>query len=397
MKHYLGFDLGTGAVKAVCWHPRKGIVRNISERVKFSTPQPGFMEIDPQDYLEQVLRMMQQLAEAASGPIGGISFAAASGNTLLCSAEGVPLYPIISWLDKRLDWTPPAEWRVRELIGWPAIPAFPLMHLEWFRREKPELLRNAAIGMSNDFLCWKLCGRRALDSSSATPFYLQDQQNFRWHPPYLKHYGIHETQLPELLQPGNPIGTVNPELAGGNLTSETVLCAGSFDHPSGARAENITAPDEMLISCGTSWVGFYPVQRREEIPGDELCDPFQSASGGCWGAMFSVAGVGVEIEDFVLGRYGSGAARYEQFNAEALEGGTPARALMQSVIDRFVARLKGRRPRRLVMTGGPAEGQAWPRLLEEALHFPVEVSSYRSYAGAVGAAMLAEGGRSAEC
>jgi sugar (pentulose or hexulose) kinase len=388
MKYYLG----TGAVKAVCWHPRKGIVCRLSERVKFSTPQPGFIEIDPQEYLQQVLRMMYQLAESATGLIGGISFAAASGNTLLCNTEGVPLYPIISWLDKRLDWRPPPEWRVREVTGWPAIPSFPLMHLEWFRREKPELIQNAAVGMSNDFLCWKLCGQRALDSSSATPFYLQDQQNFRWHLPYLEHYGIRETQLPELLQPGSPIGTLDPEFARGNLTTDTVLCAGSFDHPAGARAEKITASDEMLISCGTSWVGFYPVQRREEIPHNELCDPFQSASGGCWGAMFSVARVGAEVEDFVLERYGFGAGRYEQFNAEALEDGTPARAMMQSVIDRFVTKLGGRRPRRLVMTGGPAEGQAWPKLLKEALHLPVEVSPYRSYAGAVGAAMLAAGG-----
>ncbi len=391
MKHDLGFDLGTGAIKGVCRHPRRGVVCSLSERVKFSSPQPGFMEINPQDYLDQVLRMIRELAEAATGPIGGISFAVASGNTLLCSIEGVPRYPIISWLDKRLDWTPPSEWLVREVTGWPAIPAFPLMHLEWFRREKPELLRDAAIGMSNDFLCWKLCGRRALDSSSATPFYLADQQNNRWHQPYLSYYGIRETQLPELLQPGKRIGTLLPELAGGNLTAETIVCAGSFDHPAGARAEGVTNPDEMLISCGTSWVGFYPVQRREDIPDCELCDPFQSGAGGCWGAMFSLAGVGMEIEDFVLGRYGSGSSRYEQFNAEALEDGTPARMLMQSVIDRFIARLGGRRPRRLVMTGGPAEGQAWPRLLEEALHFPVEVSSYRSYAGAVGAAMLAAG------
>ncbi|MFA6928992.1 MAG: FGGY family carbohydrate kinase [Lentisphaeria bacterium] len=391
MKHNLGFDLGTGAIKGVCWHPRRGVVCSLSERVKFSSPEPGRMEISPQDFLDQVLRMIRQLAQAANTEIGAIAFAAASGNTLLCSAKAVALYPVISWLDKRLDWTPPAEWRVREVTGWPAIPAFPLMHLEWFRREHPGLLRNAAIGMNNDFLCWKLCGRRALDSSSATPFYLQDQQNCCWHQPYLSHYGIKETQLPELLKSGSRIGTLNAEFAVGNLTTQTRLTAGSFDHPAGARAEKVTRPDEMLISCGTSWVGFYPVERRSDIPQDELCDPFQSAAGGCWGAMFSLAGVGVEIEDFVLGRYGAESSRYEQFNAEALESGTPARALMQSVIARFVAKLGTRRPRRLVMSGGPAEGQAWPRLLEEALHFPVEVSSYRSYAGAVGAAMLAAG------
>ncbi len=391
MRHYLGFDLGTGAIKGVCWHPSAGVVSSLSERVKFSAPVPGYLEIDALGYLDQVLGMIGALAKSANSDIGGIAFAAASGNTLLCNMKAVPLHPIVSWLDKRLDWAPPNDWQVRQVTGWPGIPSFPLMHLEWFRRERPELLENTAVGMNNDFLVWKLSGRRALDSSSATPFYLADQQNFCWHAPYLRHYGLQASQLPELLRTGAVIGNLQAEYVADNLKAQTAIVAGSFDHPAAARAEGITRPDEMLLSCGTSWVGFYPRQKREEVPEDELCDPFQSASGGCWGAMFALSGIGVEIENFVQGRYGHTHSRYEEFNDEALARNTEARQLMRSVIDRFVAKLGTRRPRRLVMAGGPAEGKAWPQLLEEKLRQPIEISSYLSYAGAVGAAKLASG------
>lgn len=391
MNDFIGLDLGTGAIKGVRWNPRQGVIQSVSERVNFRHPEPGWVEIAAEDYCGRVLRLIGGLAADRTRPVAGIAMAAASGNTLLCDDGGAPLTPIISWLDKRLDWTPPAAWRVREVTGWPAIPMFPLMHLEWFRREHPAWLRQAKIGMNNDFLTWRLSGRRAVDASSATPFYLLDQARGCWHQAYLEYYGIAASQLPELVRPGTVIGALKAEYASGALSSGAAIVAGSFDHPAAARAAGVTAPGDMLLSCGTSWVGFYPVLARGDVPENELCDPFQSGAGGCWGGMFSLEGVGLEIERFVLEQYGNTAERYQRFNADALQADTPACRLMRSVIARFAECLGSRRPRRLVMVGGPAEGTAWPKLAEEMLHIPIAVSPYRSYAGAVGAAMLAGG------
>ncbi|NLZ60662.1 MAG: hypothetical protein GX901_08370, partial [Lentisphaerae bacterium] len=52
-------------------------------------------------------------------------------------------------------------------------------------------------------------------------------------------------------------------------------------------------------------------------------------------------------------------------------------------------KLGARRPRRIVMCGGPAEGKAWPIILQKTLQLPIQTSPYQSYAGALGAAMLA--------
>ena len=173
-----------------------------------------------------------------------------------------------------------------------------------------------------------------------------------------------------------------------------VTAAGShtFTHPAGARAANVLEPGDMLMSCGTSWVGFHPVRRREDVPENELCDTFRSASGGCWGAMFSVAKIGVEAEAFIRARYGSAADRYDAFNAEARRAGSPAREMMLAVIRRFKERFD-RHPgiRRVVLSGGPSEGETWRELIEDALKTDVELSPYRSYTGAVGAAQIAGG------
>ena len=104
----IGLDLGTGAIKGVCWNDGKGVLKSLSERVVFAHPAPGHAEIDPAQYRAQVVRIIGELAEAADAPVAGIAFAAASGNTLLCDAEGSPKTPIVSWLDTRLaDWMHP--------------------------------------------------------------------------------------------------------------------------------------------------------------------------------------------------------------------------------------------------------------------------------------------------
>ena len=76
-------------------------------------------------------------------------------------------------------------------------------------------------------------------------------------------------------------------------------------------------------------MGFYPVKQREDVPDNELCDIFQAANGGCWGAMFSLAQVGLEVEEFVVQRYGNITQRYELFNEEALAGSNAAENMMK--------------------------------------------------------------------
>ena len=181
----IGLDLGTGAIKGVCWSQEKGVLKKVSERVAFNYPAPNHAELDPELYKGQVLRLINELAEASEEEIYAISFAAASGNTLLCNCEGKPLTPIISWLDKRLDWCPPEEWEVRRTTGWPAIPMMPLMHVEYFRRNSPELLQNAVIAMNNDWITWELCGVHQLDRSNAAPFYFWNQEKECYESTYL--------------------------------------------------------------------------------------------------------------------------------------------------------------------------------------------------------------------
>ena len=388
MSTTIGLDLGTSAIKGVLLADDTTLLATGKRAVNLLHPAPNQVEIDPEQHWREVLGLIRELAAQSPSPVAAVAMAAAAGNAMIWEEDGTPRSTIISWLDQRSDWLPPQPEKVLDIVGWPAIPCFPLAQLHWLRRNRPELLDGAQIGMNNDYLAFRLCGRRGLDHSSATPFYLQNQMTRSYHRPFLDLLGLRPEQLPPLMPSGSPIGTLRPELASPGLTDATVIVAGSFDHPAAARALGVVQPGDMLLSCGTSWVGFYPTPERRVIPG-ELTDPFLSTSGGPWGMMFSIAKIGLDIEAWIQTHFGDGDNRYRDFNEAALRGDTPARQYMTATIARFKARLGDRRPRRLAMAGGPAEGAAWPGLTREVLGIPVDIAPCHQHAGAVGAALIA--------
>ena len=388
LQSFIGLDLGTSAIKGVLVSGKGELLARARRVVDLLRFDQACVEIDPEAHWQSVYGIICELAAQSPAPVAALAMAAAAGNTLLLNVDGSPRTRIISWLDGRETWCPPPKWNVHEVVGWPAIPSFPLAHLHTIHRRHPEVLQGALVGMNNDYLAWRLCGRRALDVSTATPFYLQDQRTFAYHQPFLDAFGLQVDQLPELLPSGTCIGTLLPELVAPGLTSATRIHAGSFDHPAAARALDVMQEDELLISCGTSWVGFYPKAERC-ISAGELTDPFLAQQGGPWGGIFSVPQIGLRIEAWIGEHFGTGTDRYQTCNAAALAGDTPARRMMLEIIEIFATRLGARRPRRLAMVGGPAEGAAWPTLLAHRLGLPVAVSTFHQDAGAVGAARLA--------
>jgi sugar (pentulose or hexulose) kinase len=158
---------------------------------------------------------------------------------------------------------------------------------------------------------------------------------------------------------------------------------------------------DVLLSCGTSWVGFYPVADREAALSQKmLVDPFLSPAGP-WGAMFSLSRVGEKVQEFVDRTFAdesSAAARFARFNEVAARSprgsSEPCRALMEQIVGDMKARMDslakaGLAARRLVMVGGPTEGKAWTRILADTLGLDLALPEAGAYAGALGAAILA--------
>jgi sugar (pentulose or hexulose) kinase len=241
-----------------------------------------------------------------------------------------------------------------------------------------------------------------MDHSTATTFYLQDQVKRDWHRPFLDWLGVRREQLPELLPSGSVLGRITAQAARETgLPEGAAVVTGAFDHPSAARGCGVLAPGDMLLSCGTSWVGFYPVKDRQlAVSLQMLVDPFL-APRGPWGAMFSLPRVGDEVQHFVDETFADEpdpAARYARFS-ETAAGGAPGageacRALMERIAADTAGRMReleqaGLRADRIVMVGGPTQSPVWTGILAELVGRDIVLPETGAYAGALGAAIIA--------
>lgn len=389
MAYTIGLDLGTGATKAVLWDGGK-IAASASLEIDFIR-EGEKVTIESHSWLEKNLSLIFSLAEKADSPIAAVAMCAASGNTLATDENGTPLCNIISWLDGRKIEESPAE-NLHEIVGWPWVKGFPYTHIKELQKEFPQIFSGKKhICMNNDLLQYHLCGKWALDHSSATPFYLQDQRSFSYYRPFLEALSLKEEELSILVPSCSCIGKLKKELQKGFLTENTSIVAGSFDHPSAARACGVVNEGEMLISCGTSWVGFAPVKERV-IQTGYLADPFMAHEGGCWGLIRSWSRIGLELEAWIVENYGKEKDRYQKFNDEALTGGKAKEKMLETAFTFRERAFTGKKFSRIVLCGGPSESEAWRKYIAEVWEAEIEVSPFDKYTGAAGAAKMAEKG-----
>lgn len=407
----IGIDLGTSAIKGVLLGADGRILAKERRATELLRPRPGWVEFSPERCYELLGEVIRALVRAAPADarVAALALSGATGNALLMDSRGNPLGNAISWMDTRALEDPkvdpadiPPE-EVHRVAGWPYFRGFPLVQLAWLKQNRPEIFDKAAVAAMNiTYLYHCLTGRYGMDYSTASTFYLQDQVKRQWYPPFLKWLGLSEDRLPALLPSGSLLGGITAQAAAETgLPEGTAVVLGAFDHPSAARGVGVLKPGEALLSCGTSWVGFYPVADRElPLSQNMLVDPFLSAQGP-WGAIFSLPRVGEKVHDFVCQTFAgepSMAERYARFNetaGRAPRGSSdPSRSLMESIARDMKAKVTalskaGLKADRLTMVGGPTESKVWTEILADELGLEILLPESGAFAGALGAALLA--------
>jgi sugar (pentulose or hexulose) kinase len=251
---------------------------------------------------------MRELVESADGPVLGICASSASGNLLVTDKNGHPACPIVNWRDTRVG---NEAFNILGKIdtealynrtGWPFdYRTFPLAQLCYIREHSPSIIDDAGtVCMSTEYLYYTLTGKWGISTSAGTPFYLIDQQKGTYISEILDALLIRENQLPPVFSCGSVLGCITHEASRAfNLPEGIPIVLGSFDHPSAARGAGVLKEGEILLSCGTSWVVFFPAVSRELlVKGKFLIDPFLSP-GGCWGGMVSAAALSDNMEKYV--------------------------------------------------------------------------------------------------
>ena len=423
-KFSIGLDLGTSSVKAVLFSKEDGVIAKESADFEYApsylSDGSEYLGIDMEAFYGNICAVLKKLGEKLpeNSKLCGLAMASASGNTVICDKDGKALVDGYSWLNRSMleeinvlfgdDFG--AD--VREIVGWPLAPSFPLGHLSHLRLHAPEILDSCAVVcMATEYVLHRLTGRWGIDVSTATPFYLADQKKRQWNEDYLSKLGIPKEKLPVLMNCGDLLGELCESGASDSgLPLGTKVFLGSFDHPTAARACNVEKQGDLLISCGTSWVCFFPMTNRSEVIKNQLlADPFLTPSGP-WGAMSSLARASERIKE-IVDRYISAEDNkfllLDQYAAAASPGADGlffdpmgevpdlsnyskqniARALMEGIANALKIHMGDLiQVERITMCGGPSVSPMWRAVLSETFGVPVDVT-YGPHSGAVGAAM----------
>ena len=425
-RYAIGLDLGTSSVKAVLFSKESGVVAKDSEEFVYA---PAFLPdgseylgINMEKFYDKICAVLHRLAKniPSNADFAGIAMASASGNSVICDSEGCAIIDGYSWLNPSMDDEVASVFGndfgsgVLESSGWSLVSSFPLGQLSHLRVHAPDLLDKAAtVCMSTEYVLHRLTGKWGIDVSTATPFYILDQKKREWNKEYIKALGIPVSKLPPLYECGDFLGKLTE--AGARDTGLPVgscVYLGSFDHPTAARACNIEKQGDLLISCGTSWVCFFPMDRREDIISMQLLtDPFLTPNGP-WGAIFSLTRASERIKEVVDRYIGTGDDKFillDKLAASAPSGAEGlsfnpieeipdlsayskqniARALMEGIANALKARMGDFvKVERITMCGGPSISPVWRAVLSEIFGVPVGVT-YGPHSGAVGAALYA--------
>ena len=269
----VGIDVGTTAVKAVALGPTGDVVGRSEESYALSTPQPGWAEQDPDDWVRAAERALSSFVMDAVG------FSGQMHGLVALDRDDVPVRPAILWNDQRtaaecaeierrlgLD-------RLIELTGNRALTGFTAPKLLWLRGREPDVYaRIRSVLLPKDYVRLKLFGERATDVADASGTLLFDVSQRRW-----------STEVLDALElPGEWLPPVH----------ESPEVAGAGDQAAGALGVGVTGPGPVSVVLGTSGVVFGVLDRYAADPQARV-HVFCHAVPDTWhamGVMLSAAG-----------------------------------------------------------------------------------------------------------
>ncbi len=417
MGYLLGFDIGTSAVKGVLMS-YDGKIKTVKTKKSTYYFENGMKLMDAESFIENCFDVIKEISLELEDDesISAMCISGAGGNLMFAKDEK-SCSPIFGWQTKF-----PAEETEKTLsglsrddvyktVGWPKLQGFPMAGIAYFKAVNPKLLEDSEkICMHIEYLNYRLTGAWGVTRSMGTTFFLIDQEKGKYSEEYLKLLGIDEDKLMPVVDNCTVIGKISGEAAKRTgLKEGTPVIAGSFDHPAAARGAGVINENEVMVSCGTSWVVFVPYAERK-IPQEKgmLTDPFMAPNGN-WCGMKSLSSVSETIEK--LKKVYLGEVTYSEFDELAKKAPAGCNGLIiedenaditgytRSDIARAIAECIGRKLKvffddldikaeTVKFVGGITNSKVWCDIVSEVIGKKITVVN-GEHAGAVGSAIMA--------
>lgn len=211
------------------------------------------------------------------------------GTVVSLDGAGKPLRPAILWLDQRhadIDGPLPGPWGwlFRGLGLGETIDQFRRnAQANWLARNQPDLwCATEKYLLLSGYLTWRLTGNYRDSTGSQVGYLPFDYKRHRWARPgdfKWKLMPVRLSQLPELVAPGESLGSLTPEAAAHlGVATGLPLVASASDKTCEVLGSGGTGPEVACLSYGTT--ATVNVTNRRYIEAIRLMPPYPSALPG---------------------------------------------------------------------------------------------------------------------
>lgn len=417
MKTYvIGMDIGTTCAKALAVAPDGSILCESSQGYKIIS-EDSHVEQNPQDWIEAAKYIFRDITSRMGDakPLA-LSFSTQGGTTVALDAEGNLIGNALTWMDSRSSRE--ADEIEQELggefiyhtSGWrinPALDPSKIRHMKRAGKYDRAVKYLTTLEIMNGYLT----GRPAIDPTNAAMRQLLDINTGDWCEELMNAAGVTRDELPEILQTGEYVGGISPEVARETGLPEGMpVFNGVHDQYSASIGAGAVREGDLLISGGTTWVlmGISHAPTFTSTYAAPGCHPQKGLYGTmaslvCSGASLQwyvdgfMDGDFAEINDTIVHRkentkdlffypYMTG-AYYPIWNVKARAAFVGlsmehdrfdmARAIMEGAAFGLKRALmdfmhNGMQARRILIMGGVAKSDPWCQMIADVVKMPIE-------------------------
>jgi sugar (pentulose or hexulose) kinase len=224
----LAIDCGTQSLRALLFTPTGDLLDKAAvEYEPHFRSRPGWAEQDPNLFWRSVCETCQTLKTRAPQlfkRIAGVGVTTQRDSMVNVDENGVPLRPVITWLDQRKAGSVYFPWPLMRFAYRAVGMAEAISKLQadgkcnWIRQNQPEIWdRTHKYLQVSGFLNFKLTGEFRDSVASQIGHIPFNYKKFRWASKWdlsSKLFPVEPSKLPEVVKPGDRIGVVSRQCAG---------------------------------------------------------------------------------------------------------------------------------------------------------------------------------------
>lgn len=260
---YLGFDIGTSTIKSILINDDCRVLRQTSERYKLDNPHDGWLEIDPESWIEAFITVAERLLDGVDrNSIKRIGVTGQMHTLVLLDEDGKPLRPAIMWNDLRTkELIPKIKDDIRSYVDGEYLSRIistgsPLANIIWVKLKEPEIfkkIRTFQIGW--DYVVYRLTGKHCTDYCNASTSSMYSLSEECWSEEIRNYLGLDVACYPDVNGSVDVAGTITEEFQRKlSLPDGVEVITGTGDNPATVISTGGYWSRYPVLSLGTSGV-----------------------------------------------------------------------------------------------------------------------------------------------